>query len=73
MGSWSRDVLRRVAEADDLHVSPFREDGVTHGTPTWVWSVAVDDALYMRAYNGGIPAGTGPRCGRRRGGSPRPA
>jgi hypothetical protein len=35
-----------------LHVSPFRDDGVTYGTPTWIWSVAVDDALYVRAYNG---------------------
>jgi hypothetical protein len=52
MGTWPGDELRRVAEADDLHVSPFREDGVTYGTPTWVWSVAVDDALYVRAYNG---------------------
>jgi hypothetical protein len=52
MGSWSKDALRRVAEADDLHISPFREDGVTYGTPTWVWSVAVDDALYVRAYHG---------------------
>jgi hypothetical protein len=52
MGSWSRDELRRVAEADDLHISPFREDGKTYGTPTWIWSVAVDDALYVRAYNG---------------------
>ena len=48
-------VERRTAqdpEADDLHVSPLREDGVTYGTPTWIWSVAVDDALYVRAYNG---------------------
>ena len=52
MGSWSKDELRRIAEADDLHISPFREDGVTYGTPTWIWSVAVDDALYVRAYNG---------------------
>jgi hypothetical protein len=29
-----------------------REDGVTYGTPTWIWSVAVDGALYVRAYNG---------------------
>jgi hypothetical protein len=35
-----------------LHISPFREDGVTYGTPTWIWSVVVDDALYVRAYNG---------------------
>ena len=52
MGSWPKDELQRVAEADDLHISPFREDGATYGTPTWVWSVAVDDALYVRAYHG---------------------
>jgi hypothetical protein len=52
MSAWSTDELRRIAEADDLHVSPFREDGVTYGTPTWIWSVAVGDSLYVRAYNG---------------------
>src|SRR5438045_3883393 len=52
MSTWSKDELRKIAEADDLHISPFREDGVTYGTPTWVWSVAVGDALYVRAYNG---------------------
>lgn len=52
MSTWSKDELRKIAEADDLHISPFREDGVTHGTPTWIWSVAVDDALYVRAYSG---------------------
>ena len=52
MNTWSKDELRKIAEADDLHISPFREDGVTYGTPTWIWSVAVDDALYVRAYNG---------------------
>ncbi len=52
MAAWSKDELRRIADADDLHVAPFREDGVTYGTPTWIWSVAVDDALYVRAYNG---------------------
>ena len=25
---------------------------MTYGTPTWIWSVAVDDALYVRGYNG---------------------
>jgi hypothetical protein len=24
----------------------------TYGTPAWIWSVAVGDALYVRAYNG---------------------
>jgi hypothetical protein len=35
-----------------LHIAPFRDDGGTYGTPTWIWSVAVGDALYVRAYNG---------------------
>src|SRR6059036_3000884 len=52
MTAWSKEELRRIAEADDLHISPFREDGVTYGTPTWIWSVAVGDALYVRAYHG---------------------
>jgi len=52
MSLWSKDELRKIAEADDLHISPFREDGVTYGTPTWIWSVAVDDVLYVRGYNG---------------------
>jgi hypothetical protein len=38
--------------ADDLLVSPLREDANTYGTPTWIWSVAVDGALYVRAYSG---------------------
>jgi hypothetical protein len=52
MTSWSKEELRKIAEADDLHISPFREDGKTYGTPTWIWSVVVDGALYVRAYNG---------------------
>ena len=52
MTKWPKDELRKIAAADDLHIAPFREDGVTYGTPTWIWSVAVDDALYVRAYNG---------------------
>ena len=50
MGTWSNDQLRRIAQADNLHISPFREDGVTYGTPTWIWSVAVGDDLYVRAH-----------------------
>lgn len=49
---WSKDDLRKIAESDDLHISPFRDDGVTYGTPTWIWSVVVDDGLYVRGYNG---------------------
>jgi hypothetical protein len=50
--TWSKNKLHKIAKADDLHISPFREDLVTYGTPTWIWSVAVGDALYVRAYNG---------------------
>jgi len=49
---WSNDELSRIIKADDLHIAPFREDGVTYGTPTWIWCVAVDGDLYVRAYNG---------------------
>ncbi len=52
MNPWSKDELRGIADADDLHIAPLREDGTTHGTPTWIWSVAVDDGLYVRGYNG---------------------
>lgn len=52
MTAWSKEELRKIAGADDLHIAPLREDGKTCGTPTWIWSVAVDDALYVRAYNG---------------------
>jgi hypothetical protein len=52
MGTWPKDELRKIAETDDLHIAPLRDDGVTYGTPTWIWSVVVDNALYVRAYNG---------------------
>lgn len=50
--NWPANELRRIVETDDLHISPFREDGATYGTPTWIWSVAVDGVLYVRGYNG---------------------
>ncbi|MBS0515805.1 MAG: DUF2255 family protein [Proteobacteria bacterium] len=52
MTGWPKNTLCRIAASDDLHISPFRADGVTYGTPTWIWSVAVDGALYVRGYNG---------------------
>lgn len=52
MAVWPKDELQTIVEADDLHIAPLREDGVTYGTPTWIWAVAVDDALYVRGYNG---------------------
>lgn len=50
--TWFPDELRRIANSDDLHIAPFRDDGTTYGTPTWIWSVVVNNALYVRGYNG---------------------
>jgi hypothetical protein len=52
MTDWPREDLARIAATDDLRIAPFRDDRVTYGTPTWIWSVVVDGALYVRAYNG---------------------
>jgi hypothetical protein len=52
MTAWPKNELQKIAATDDLHISPFREDGKTYGTPTWIWSVVVDNALYVRAYHG---------------------
>jgi hypothetical protein len=52
MTTWPKDELREIAAADGLHIAPFRENGATYGTLAWIWSVAVDGDLYVRAYNG---------------------
>jgi hypothetical protein len=52
MSGWTKEELRKIAETDDLHIAPFREDGKTYGTLTWIWSVVVDDGVYVRPYNG---------------------
>lgn len=52
MGAWQQEELRQIATSDDLHIAPYRSDGSTYGTPTWIWSVVVQGALYVRAYNG---------------------
>lgn len=52
MPQWNKEELQKIATTDDLHIAPFRQDGKTYGTPTWIWSVVVDGDLYVRAYNG---------------------
>lgn len=49
---FSSDELKQIDQADDLKISPLRNDGVTFGTPTWIWAVVVNGDLYVRAYNG---------------------
>ncbi|GAB3551058.1 hypothetical protein GCM10027577_31040 [Spirosoma fluminis] len=46
---WPLGEVEKIAGSDDLKISPFRRDGVTYGTPTWIWKVAVDGELYVRA------------------------
>jgi hypothetical protein len=48
----TQNEIVKIAQKDDFHIAPYREDGITYGTPTWIWSVAVDDHLYVRAYYG---------------------
>ena len=52
MATWLQDDVGGIEQSDDLHISPYRADGVTPGTPRWIWSVVVNGALYVRAYNG---------------------
>lgn len=46
------DEVKKIASSDDLHIAPFRADGKTYGTPTWIWNVAVGNELFVRGYNG---------------------
>lgn len=52
MTAWAPEQLEKIASTDDFHISPYRADGTTPGTPTWIWSVVVDGNVYVRAYNG---------------------
>ncbi|UXV29812.1 DUF2255 family protein [Mammaliicoccus sciuri] len=49
---WSSSQLEQFKNADDMYISPFYDDGVTLGTPTWIWSVVSEGDLYVRGYNG---------------------
>jgi hypothetical protein len=51
MTNWAQTV-ERIAASDDPLIAPFRADGSTYGTPTWIWSVVVDGRLFVRAWNG---------------------
>ena len=41
-----------ISRNADLYVSPFRDDGVTYGTPTQTWALVVEGNVYVRAANG---------------------
>ncbi|MGO7957262.1 DUF2255 family protein [Rhizobium leguminosarum] len=50
--NWSDDELSKIDQANDLKIAPFKDDGATYGTPTWIWEVVVDGSLYVRGYHG---------------------
>jgi hypothetical protein len=52
MAAWPTTDIDRIAATDDLHIAPYRSEGKTTGTPTWIWSVVVDGRLFVRAWNG---------------------
>ena len=49
---WNPELLHRIDAADDLKIAPYHPDGQTTGTPTWIWEVALDGGLFVRAYSG---------------------
>ena len=52
MTSWTPADLDLISRNADLFVSPFRDDGITYGTPTQTWALVVDGQVYVRAANG---------------------
>ena len=52
MTSWTPADLDAIRRNADLYVSPFRDDGVTYGTPTQTWALVVDGQVFVRAANG---------------------
>jgi hypothetical protein len=50
--AWNEHQLLQLDESGGLHVAPFREDGKTYGTPTWIWSVELGGDVFVRAFYG---------------------
>lgn len=49
---WNPEELQNILKEDDLHIAPYKADGCSTGTPTWIWCVEVAGELYVRAYSG---------------------
>lgn len=54
MSTWSKGELSKIAETDDLHISPFHEDGKTYGFRLLLWMARF---ICVRT-TGGTPVGT---------------
>src|SRR6266851_8409863 len=51
MAPWTSDELRRIDAADELQITPLRQDG-TLRTPVPIWVVRHGDDLYVHSYKG---------------------
>lgn len=52
MTAWSTEQLNTIEAHESFYVSPYREDGITPGTPTETWALVIDGKVYVRAANG---------------------
>jgi hypothetical protein len=52
MTTWSQIERAGISASDCLPIALSREDGFTHGTPSWVRSVAVEGGLNIRPCKG---------------------
>jgi len=50
--NWTSADLTSFRETSDVHIAPLRADGTTYGTPTRIWAVVVDNAVYVRPASG---------------------
>lgn len=50
--AFTSEELDRIAESSDFRIAPYREDGETPGTLTYIWSVVFDGEVYVRPYHG---------------------
>ncbi|MDX6744010.1 DUF2255 family protein [Actinocorallia sp. A-T 12471] len=51
MSEWTKDELRTIGDAEELHIQSQHADG-SLSRPTTIWVVRDGDELYVRAVNG---------------------
>lgn len=66
MTSWTEEELHSINADPDFHLAAALPDG---STPKWVriWSVPVDNKIYVRSFNGATGKWFGPALASRRG------
>lgn len=51
MSGWNSDDLSRIGNTEEIQIASVRRDG-TFSNPTTIWTVRVDDDLYIRSIHG---------------------